>query len=41
MELEAVSTAPGKIVIVESPAGQVGVMVDDVDSRPPVRPLAR
>jgi purine-binding chemotaxis protein CheW len=31
MELEAVSTEPGKIVVVESPAGQVGVMVDEVE----------
>ena len=31
MELEAVGTVPGKIVIVESGTGQVGVMVDDVE----------
>ncbi len=31
MELETVGTVPGKIVIVESGTGQVGVMVDDVE----------
>ena len=31
MELGAVSSEPGKIVIVESGTGQVGVMVDEVE----------
>ena len=31
MELEKVGTEPGKIVIVESGTGQVGVMVDEVE----------
>jgi purine-binding chemotaxis protein CheW len=31
MGLESQSTAAGKIVIVETPAGQVGVMVDEVE----------
>ena len=31
MELDAVSSEPGKIVIVESGTGQVGVMVDEVE----------
>jgi purine-binding chemotaxis protein CheW len=31
MELESGSTEPGKIVIVESGTGQVGVMVDEVE----------
>jgi purine-binding chemotaxis protein CheW len=31
MELDAGGTVPGKIVIVESGTGQVGVMVDDVE----------
>ena len=31
MALEKVGTAPGKIVIVESGTGQVGVMVDEVE----------
>jgi purine-binding chemotaxis protein CheW len=31
MGLDTVGSAPGKIVIVESGAGQVGVMVDDVE----------
>jgi purine-binding chemotaxis protein CheW len=31
MELEAAGSEPGKIVIVESGSGQVGVMVDEVE----------
>ncbi len=31
MELESLSSEPGKIVIVESGTGQVGVMVDEVE----------
>ena len=31
MALEKVGTAPGKIVIVESGTGQIGVMVDEVE----------
>jgi purine-binding chemotaxis protein CheW len=31
MELEKISSEPGKIVIVESGTGQVGVMVDEVE----------
>ena len=31
MQLEAVGSEPGKIVIVEGATGQVGVMVDDVE----------
>ena len=31
MELDAVGSEPGKIVIVESGTGQVGVMVDEVE----------
>jgi purine-binding chemotaxis protein CheW len=31
MELEATASEPGKIVIVESGTGQVGVMVDEVE----------
>jgi purine-binding chemotaxis protein CheW len=31
MELENVGSAPGKIVIVESSTGQVGIMVDEVE----------
>jgi purine-binding chemotaxis protein CheW len=31
MELETVDSEPGKIVIVESGSGQVGVMVDEVE----------
>ena len=31
MELDRAGSEPGKIVIVESPAGQVGVMVDEVE----------
>ncbi len=31
MELEKVGSEPGKIVIVESGTGQVGIMVDEVD----------
>ena len=31
MELEAVGSEPGKIVIVESGNGQVGIMVDEVE----------
>ena len=31
MELDTVGTAPGKIVIVESGTGQVGIMVDEVE----------
>ena len=31
MELDAAGSEPGKIVIVESHAGQVGVMVDEVE----------
>src|ERR1044071_6024498 len=31
LELDAGGTVPGKIVIVESGTGQVGVMVDDVE----------
>jgi purine-binding chemotaxis protein CheW len=31
MELDRAGSEPGKIVIVETPAGQVGVMVDEVE----------
>ena len=31
MELDTVDSEPGKIVIVESGSGQVGVMVDEVE----------
>ena len=31
MELESIGTEPGKIVIVESGTGQIGIMVDEVE----------